>query len=319
MEHRVKFAAACLVAVAVAAAAIPNRSKQLCDGFLPKNDMKIPVGDMRALGIDEATFNKTLDRVEAVYGPIVAQKGAALKVNRLWTDPTVNASAEQQGKTWIINMYGGLARHKAVTGDGFALVACHELGHHLGGVPLYGGDDWASNEGQSDYFGTLKCLRLVGASAAVVEPTAKKACAAQWSSASDQAQCEAAAMAGVSLAELLGALGGSGKPSLDTPDPSQVGETSDWHPDAQCRLDTYFAGGLCSKSVSQDVSRTDHNAGTCTAENGDSAGLRPRCWYKPPVPAPNPAVAALSQTHQFNEKGVRSRLKSLRAALAGGR
>ena len=58
-------------------------------------------------------------------------------------------------------MFGGLARHKLVTPDGFALVACHEMGHHLGGAPRRGG--WASNEGQSDYYATTKCARRIWA------------------------------------------------------------------------------------------------------------------------------------------------------------
>jgi len=59
-------------------------------------------------------------------------------------------------------MFGGLARHETMTPDGFATVVCHELGHHLGGVPKkfsWFGNSWASNEGQADYFGIMKCLR----------------------------------------------------------------------------------------------------------------------------------------------------------------
>ena len=31
-------------------------------------------------------------------------------------------------------MFGGLAGHETITTDAFALVACHELGHHIGGA-----------------------------------------------------------------------------------------------------------------------------------------------------------------------------------------
>lgn len=76
---------------------------------------------------------------------------------RLW-----NASAQRMGSTWVVNMYGGLARHNEITIDGFALVLCHEIGHHLGGAPKYGGfNTWGTNEGGSDYFATLKCLRRI--------------------------------------------------------------------------------------------------------------------------------------------------------------
>ena len=75
----------------------------------------------------------------------------------------MNAFAKQGASTWEVHMYGGLARHQAVTADGFALVVCHELGHHLGGAPQkvdwFGRLRWASNEGQADYWGTAKCFR----------------------------------------------------------------------------------------------------------------------------------------------------------------
>ena len=72
---------------------------------------------------------------------------------------TVNANASQRGRTWIVNMYGGLARRPEITPDGFAMVLCHELGHHMGGFPFVSG--WAANEGQSDLFATLSCGRIL--------------------------------------------------------------------------------------------------------------------------------------------------------------
>ena len=157
------------------------QSHKDCERFLPENDKYIGVDQQSNLGgLDEAQFNAVIDEVEAIYKPIVAAKGGTLNVKRLWTDGTVNASAQRQGSTYVVNMYGGLARHQAVTADGFALVVCHEIGHHIGGSPVYGGkpsqangsggwgggggggsNSWASNEGQSDYFANTKCLRKV--------------------------------------------------------------------------------------------------------------------------------------------------------------
>ena len=65
----------CLLAVAVLSLLVANslkpRMRVLCEGFLPPNNMKIPVGDVHAAGIGEAQFNAVLDRVQAVYGPII--------------------------------------------------------------------------------------------------------------------------------------------------------------------------------------------------------------------------------------------------------
>jgi len=67
--------------------------------------------------------------------------------------------------------------------------------------------------------------------------------------------------------------------SFSTPDQSKVIVTDDSHPASQCRLDTYFQGSICDKSVSEEVSDTDVNIGSCTKRNGDSVGLRPTCWF----------------------------------------
>src|SRR5690606_31922377 len=129
----------------------------MCEGFLPKNDLWIPVDDVRARGLSENQFHDVLNRIEAEFSGDAAARGARLIVSRLWSNGTVNASASRFGNSWIITMYGGFARHPAISYDAFAAVACHELGHHLAGVPKYNGT-WASAEGQADYYSTLKCL-----------------------------------------------------------------------------------------------------------------------------------------------------------------
>ncbi|MCR4295075.1 MAG: hypothetical protein NUW21_06040, partial [Elusimicrobia bacterium] len=123
-----------LVSVMIAAAlSVVPRAGELCEGFVPQNDMKIPMGSFEAKGITEVQFNEVMDRVEAIYAPEIAARGGRLVLKRLWSNPTVNASAQRSGKDYILNMYGGLARHESITQDGMALVACHEMGHHIGG------------------------------------------------------------------------------------------------------------------------------------------------------------------------------------------
>jgi hypothetical protein len=70
-------------------------------------------------------------------------------------------------------------------------------------------------------------------------------------------------------------------PEFNTPDMSQVKRTDDAHPEAQCRLDTYFAGATCDKDFNENVSETDPTVATCSEEKGDKASFRPRCWYAP--------------------------------------
>ena len=162
------------------------------------------------------------------------------------------------------------------------------MGHHLGGAPRHNG--WASNEGQADYYGNLKCLRRVFSSPSATSFTrvadnnevAQKACAQSFGKDSDKALCLRTSMAGVSLGTLLNILGGGTvPPQFDTPDTAVVDVTDDAHPAAQCRLDTYFQAALCARPWNETMSGTDPKVGACTASQGFSVGMRPLCWYKP--------------------------------------
>ena len=290
MLKKIALPLAALVFVSMIAAA-PSAPKHR-ESFLPPNNLKHRIGAKDSGGISEAQFNVVMDQMQAVYGPIVAARGGNLQINRLWTDDTVNASAQQEGTTWILNMYGGLARDKSITQDGMMLVACHEMGHHLGGAPRYGGMDWAADEGEADYFANAKCLHRMFASPATASFThatlvsddvalAKAACAKSYKGASDQALCVRASEAGMSVTALLGSLGGEPASHFDTPDQNVVSATNDEHPAAQCRLDTYFQGSLCSKAYTIDMSMTDPAVGGCVASQGYTSGMRPQCWYKP--------------------------------------
>lgn len=265
------------------------------EGFLPENDLKISVNAKRFGGITEQQFNDIITKVETLYAPVVANYGANLQVVRNWTDGTVNAYAQQVGKTWKISMFGGLARHETITEDGFALVVCHELGHHIGGAPRKTSawsSSWASNEGQSDYFATLKCLRKVWnydnnreiIRRMEVPRALADACGRQHLWNRDFSICVRGGMAGMSVSKLFQALrNATVEPKFETPDRNIVARTNDNHPDYQCRLDTYFQGALCEASMNEDVSPTSEVTGTCHGSLGHNVGLRPMCWFKPTV------------------------------------
>lgn len=273
-------------------------TKELCSGFLPANDMNIPVGfhAMNGGGITEAEFNAVIDRAERLYAPQVAKAGGTLKFNRKWSDGTVNASAQQMGKSWIVNMYGGLARHQATTVEGFALVVCHELGHHLGGAPKgksFFGSGWATNEGGSDYWANLKCLRVYFAeddNAAIVakakadgklSPVAEQLCNQEFSKLEDQLLCMRGTLGGTSVAGLFQDLRKEPTaPDFAKPDTNRVSRTNDAHPATQCRMDTYLAGAVCNVDHTLPVSNTDYRQGSCV-ENVAKVGFRPRCWFAP--------------------------------------
>lgn len=261
----------------------------------PENDQYIAVGENLTTAMDETVFNHVINVVEELYKPIVKKHGGNLEVVRKWTDGTVNAYAQQIGSTWKVSMFGGLARHAAITPDGFALVVCHEIGHHIGGAPKnknwWGSIAWSSNEGQSDYWGSTKCLKRIFKELEeeasldfedVDYKFAEKECDKRYADQEGKDMCVRASMAGKSLALLFKDLR---KMKTDirfnTPDKKVVVKTYNKHPEPQCRIDTYLAGALCYKSLEDVVSNTDESKGVCYRGNGYSIEARPLCWFAP--------------------------------------
>lgn len=238
--------------------------------FAPPNDVKIPerskLGTLWATlngtaGVSETEFNSVLDRAERYYSSVVASRGYQLHFNRLWQDPTANSDTDVEGNVFVINSYGGLARHPLMNGLGYAVVACHELGHHFGGAPLYPGQPWGgggpANEGGSDYWAAKDCMKALGYSDAEISSGA------------------------LSCASVLASLNGDRLPLPGSPSGVVVAKTMDEHPPAQCRLDTYLAGLNCG--VRGDMSNRDPKINSCYYYPPGVAdkGSRPRCWFKP--------------------------------------
>ena len=181
-------------------------------------------------------------------------------------------------------MFGGLARHPEMTREGFLLVACHEIGHHLGGYPRFAADTWASVEGEADYYSTSKCARFVldqlstnvaWATHASVDPLVTAQCGLSFSNQNQQAMCMRSSVAGLALGRTLGSLEGNVNVLFGTPDKTIVPQTNPDHPKAQCRLDTYFQAALCQKSETEKMG-SGPNQGACEAP---ARGARPACWY----------------------------------------
>lgn len=265
----------------------PAHARKSCEGIFPKNNMWIGVGFTDS-GISQTTFNAVLDKLEGIYNPVAQAQGYSLVFNRLWDDGTVNSDTDVEGTNWVVNSYGGLARYNGMTGDGYAGVACHEIGHHLGGAPLFTDQDWASVEGEADYFAALKCLRKYFAgddnqgivAKMQIDPLVVAKCSADYAGNADSiAICERSASALYIIADVLRQLENDNPIAFNSPDPSVVTTTFEDHPAAQCRLDTYFAAGLCVNDPDALMSPTDPSVSACMT--GD--GARPRCWYAPPA------------------------------------
>lgn len=279
--------------------------------FIPPERIKnIPDLSERNANMTQQEFNDVIAKAKAFYEPIIQSHGAKLVVNAKWTDDTLNASASQFFGTWNVNMYGGLARHPEMTLDGFAMVLCHELGHHLAGFTFrkgFGGfgGTWAANEGQSDYFAAHTCARELWKNETEVNASfrgqvpalAEQSCNDAWSTIEEQDLCYRINAGGESLARVLSSLSDDPEfPTFETPDNNKVNKIDDAHPQAQCRLDTTYAASICkaqfdpalipgknkSDQFGPDAER-EASLYTCMEISNYTDGIRPRCWFKPGI------------------------------------
>lgn len=260
------------------------------DGLVKKNTMEIPINSLNANDMTEKEFKKVIQDFELFFTSSIDQNyNKEIQVIGSWPSNTVNAYAEQSDKAWLILINGGLARHKAITTDGLKAVLCHELGHHAGGFPKKNTNRWSSAEGQADYYSTMKCLRRLWENEnnslalqnQVIPDIVKNECAETYTSESEKTLCQRMSLAGQSVALLIQDIDhDSIIPKFETPDPLIVRSINYMHPYAQCRLDTFFNGALCSKSKDEDFDNQDEVIGACHSRNGDQRGQRPKCWFK---------------------------------------
>lgn len=270
--------------------------------ILPDNNLYLQDCVDCESGLSRADFFDVINQVKESYEETVTNQKGNLEIDGRWDDSTVNASATQLYGSWTVNMYGGLARRPEVTKDGFTLVLCHELGHHLGGFPFV--SSWGADEGQSDYFATHSCApqlwreqKDTNAEAREVIPAvARKKCDAVYEDEDEQNLCYRIVLAGKALGNLLAALNDDSV-SFDAADTQQVRRTQHGHPEAQCRLDTYIAGAVCVLDHDKEVipgkrdgrgyndrtAEIDAARHSCTQYGGHEEGLRPRCWFKPGI------------------------------------
>lgn len=226
----------------------------------PETGMKIyRNSDIHADAISHQHFDLAIDKVLKHYGPAVKALGYTLVFNRLWDDPTVNSDTTTQGSNWVINSYGGLARYRGMdTVQAYAAVACHELGHHMGGAPLF--SDWSgmSVEGEADYWSEKDCMKGIGYGP------------------------KTAAGAALALSKVLADLGREPVPSSSTPDATVQTTTEEDHPNSQCRLDTYLSAIACpARGPMSDNDPTVNACYTYPTDSTYGSGSRPRCWFAP--------------------------------------
>ncbi|WP_437678432.1 trypsin-like serine peptidase [Sorangium sp. So ce131] len=258
-------------------------------------------------------------RAVDVYQGHAKEHGARLLVNygsKFGTQIDIQADRD-----WELDL-GVTFRKQGVTPpDIAAFMACHEIGHALGGFPFkrtpvqqaqveglatgqFG--TVSSAEGQADYFASKECLprlwaaeREVNASfRAAVTDYAKERCDAAWEDADAQNLCYRIA----AVAEAFGVWkrgtdveeASNPIPRLDTPSTVEAQVTDYENMPAQCRVDTIFQGALCGhKFRGTDIPglippyeqvltfSPDVEAAAAPDSCTEGPGARPRCWFMP--------------------------------------
>ena len=262
----------------------------------------------RQSDMTEAEYKSILANVEKIYSPIAKLHGGNLSVSGSWKSKTLNAGARQIFGFWQVDISGALARHPDLTRDGFTLIVCHELGHHLGGFAFAPADmplmsAWAATEGQSDYFATQACVRKLWSSEtsinsefrSSVSKVVRKTCDAAWNNSSEQDLCYRALAATESMTKLMATLMKQpNPPKIDSPDQTTVAETSARHPKIQCRMDTSVQGAICQAAFDENLIPGKKTTGgkdgldaerqaaatSCMTYSNYKSGLRPACWFK---------------------------------------
>lgn len=274
--------------------------------------------------ITKLESEKIIKRIHDIYGPVVQKiYRRSLVFELLWEDDGINAFAGIERRNRVVRVLGGESRHQMMTKDIYTLVLCHEVGHHIGGLPkTYRIDEGISKttaEGVADYFAASKCMKKVIqfeknseiVKGLNVDPFVKKECEQVWQNKNDIAICERIATTGLLKTRFHEALKNSNDIShFETPDENVVSETITMgYPSKQCRLDTYLAGALCNKNadllpsrhsearpeiiamgIGRPLTLSDVNEGYCGRNEGYRIGARPLCWFNPEkyssVPSP---------------------------------
>jgi hypothetical protein len=239
-------------------------------------------------GLTEDDFKQVLTRVKEHYESAFTELGLGVLFEMDWNNTWINAQTGWSGdKTVRFFFSGELARIKYMTLDGMMFTACHEFGHHFGGIPK---KQWATTEGGADYFAALKCMRDIlkndpaNAEAVKLElpEAAVNKCREVYSNDDEFHICLRAVKAGESMMKALKYSKTREEPgSLLFVDLPAVETTRVDYPSYECRAETAYQGAICNKGPEIPVSYTNEADGYCHEKNGDTFGMRPQCWFKP--------------------------------------
>ncbi|KYG68472.1 hypothetical protein AZI87_04280 [Bdellovibrio bacteriovorus] len=222
------------------------------------NYFYLPVGSKNVSNLTEVDYATLIGQfLVKNFAKVQTATGKNLVIPYEWQSPYFAAFAQQKEDSMQISLWGGMARAPGATKAALAAILCHELGHIIGGEPrqTIPGSDWASTEGQSDFYAASNCLpELLTAYpelVPVIEDDVRKAC-------DQNTLCERSMQAGLEMIRFVQQYSYRDyvPVNINTPAAATNELVRNTYPSDQCRLDSFVQGSLCQ-------------LGTCRA---------PVCW-----------------------------------------
>lgn len=99
-------------------------------------------------------------KVISLFSDSLKKIQANVLLDAQWESPYFGAGIAYYDNYFYMRIFGGTTRIEGMSLDAYAALACHELGHIIGGVPYQTipGAEWSSSEGQADFFAASVCL-----------------------------------------------------------------------------------------------------------------------------------------------------------------
>ncbi len=240
-------------------------------------------------GLTEDDFRDVLSRVRDHYAPDVKAKGLEMEYTMDWANTWFNAQTGWVNNQKIRFFFSGeLARGKFMTRDALMYVACHEMGHHFGGLPRK--NNWAAAEGQADYYAAVKCMRDLlkndpenaKAESLEIHAGVQSMCRRVHPETEDFQICLRTVKAGENMAKTFAFFRTKSDPgAMLFQELVPAEKTINTYPTNACRAETAYQGAICNKGPDVSVSFTSEVEGYCHEKSGDTFGMRPKCWFNP--------------------------------------
>lgn len=195
--------------------------------------------------MSEADYLESIERFIEFAAP---KFSVPFTIDSEWEVDWINALAYNTEDGAYIAVFGGMGRAPYMDVDAFNLILCHELGHHLGGLPQKKSSVWASAEGQSDYYATKTCLKQLWKDDQNPKQESsseiKNICQKNFEDSFEQNICIRSLVAALNVTTMIAEVSEDAVPQISTPDMLEVEETELDYASLQCRLDTFVAGTL---------------------------------------------------------------------------